>query len=552
METFSLRADTRTRKSDSASRQGISPEFYISAAVFLLSFSYLLLFRRYTTMEPDEGIVLQGAQRILHGQVMYRDFFSFLTPGSFYLHAFLFRIFGSSFIVPRTSLAFIGGVFSLIGYLLARRVCSRASTLLGIVLLTFTTLPYRFLTLHNWDSTLLALLGLYCAVRMAESGRSGWIFAIGSLTSLTALFEQSKGAGMAVGLLLGFGVLWKSNRFVLNGKQCIWLIAGFTWPFLITFIYFGSQHAIPAMLGDWLWPIRHYTAANRVRFGYANWSEETRHLLWETGSLGIRGFRFLALSPTFLVPALMIIAVGLFCYWSYKLVRAGATAEQPAYYCVVTGVLVGLLLSVVMVRADIIHFMYLQPISGLLLVWIFDGRNIPGRLFKAVHPIVSAFLILAFLLFAIPLLLRAVNAPYKLETRRGVITTPEPDTVTPFTQARVAPGASVFVYPYLPLYNYFTATFSPTSLDYFQPGMNTPEQSQAILNELKSGGVPIALFEPQFPLKIPSSWPGTPEKEIAQDPVADYIAAHYRICGALSSPEQWRIMYMVRADLECR
>ena len=58
-------------------------ELYITAAAFLLSIAYPLIFRRFTTMEPDEGIVLQGAQRILRGEVPYRDFFSFLTPGSF-------------------------------------------------------------------------------------------------------------------------------------------------------------------------------------------------------------------------------------------------------------------------------------------------------------------------------------------------------------------------------------------------------------------------------------------------------------------------------------
>ncbi|HEV2730638.1 MAG TPA: hypothetical protein VGV15_11460, partial [Terriglobales bacterium] len=52
----------------------------IASFLFLTSFFYLFLFRRYTTMEPDEGIILQGAQRILGGEVLYRDFFSFFTP----------------------------------------------------------------------------------------------------------------------------------------------------------------------------------------------------------------------------------------------------------------------------------------------------------------------------------------------------------------------------------------------------------------------------------------------------------------------------------------
>jgi hypothetical protein len=55
-------------------------ERYIAIGLFLLSFLYLCIFRRYTLIDPDEGIVLQGAQRILDGQVLYRDFFSFFMP----------------------------------------------------------------------------------------------------------------------------------------------------------------------------------------------------------------------------------------------------------------------------------------------------------------------------------------------------------------------------------------------------------------------------------------------------------------------------------------
>src|ERR1017187_5852447 len=69
--------------------------------LFVGSFAYLSLFLRYTAIEPDEGIILQGAQRILQGGVLYRDFFSYLTPGSYYLLALLFKVFGSSFAVAR-------------------------------------------------------------------------------------------------------------------------------------------------------------------------------------------------------------------------------------------------------------------------------------------------------------------------------------------------------------------------------------------------------------------------------------------------------------------
>src|SRR3989454_1461073 len=160
--------------------EGSRTERAVALTVFVTACTYLFVFRRYTAMEPDEGIVLQGAQRILGGEVLYRDFFSFFTPGSYYFLALLFKIFGSSILVARTALVFFGGLFSVVNYLLARRVCSRGSALMVAGLVTVTTLPYRFLVLHNWDSTLLACLALYCAVRLLEHPNWKWAFAVGS------------------------------------------------------------------------------------------------------------------------------------------------------------------------------------------------------------------------------------------------------------------------------------------------------------------------------------------------------------------------------------
>ena len=305
------------------------------------------------------------------------------------------------------------------------------------------------------------------------------------------------------------------------------------------------------MLWDWLWPLQHYSVANHVPYGYASWSEDSRRLLWETGSWPVKLLFFFVISPTFLVPVLPLIAITLFLYWTHRSVRKQMRSDKGAYYCVMTGMLAGLLISIVAVRADIIHFMYLQPLYVLVVAWIFDGRDIPGPWFRAVRPVLKGLLTLAFLAFAMPLLLRAVNPPYKVETRRGVVTMPANDTVVPYIQAHVPAGGSLLVYPYLPLYNYLTATVSPVPYDYFQPGMNTPEQGQSILNELKSDRVRSVLFEPSFAEKIPPSWPATPEGAIAQDQVADYIARHYRRCKILDSPEGWRFQFMMRSDLAC-
>jgi 4-amino-4-deoxy-L-arabinose transferase-like glycosyltransferase len=521
--------------------------------LFVGSFAYLSLFLRYTAIEPDEGIILQGAQRILHGEVLYRDFFSYLTPGSYYLLALLFKVFGNSFAVARMALVCSGPVFSVVNYLLARRVCSRGAALTVAILVTLTTLPYRFLVLHNWDSTLWACLAVYCAVRLLDSAKWKWGFGAGSFASLTFVFEQSKGTGLCLGLGLGFLVIaWMGRpKSFLTKAQLAGIALGFAWPLGIVLMYFAANHALPAMLADWFWPLRYYSLANRVPYGYQNWSDHSRYLLFGTGPAFARFVKILAISPGFLVPVLPLIGIGLFLYWIAQIRRNRAAPAKCAYYVLLTATFSGLLFSVVMVRADIIHFMYLLPLFGLVLAWVIDGRDIPGRAFQAVRPYLRAYIVIAFAVMAMPLLMRAIKATNKVVTRRGVVALPAKDTVIEYVQEHVTPGESILVYPYLPLYYYLTETSSPTRFEYFQPGMNTASQAAEIVQQLASRRVRVVLFESSFADKISTSWPRTPLSAIANDPVADYIAREYRNCTVLRSPTDWHFIFMIRKDLAC-
>ena len=530
-----------------------SSELWIALFLFVITCAYLFLFRRYTTMDPDEGIVLQGAQRLLRGEAPYRDFFSFITPGSYYLLAGLFKIFGSSLLVGRTALVFSGGVFSVVTYLLARRVCLRWSALLTAAIVTVSCMPYRFLVLHNWDSTLWACLAVYCAVRLLEFPHWIWAFGAGSFASLTFLFEQSKGAGLILGLGVGFLAVAVLDRqkTSINRATVAGAMIGLAWPLMATFAYFSAVHGLSSMLADWLWPLRHYHVPNRVPYGFQDLSDGTREMLLNGGPWVVRVVTWLTLSPCFLVPVLPLIAVGLLAYWSVQMWRRRAAQKKCAHYILMSATLAGLLFSVVIVRADIIHFMYLEPLFAVVLAWIIDGRDIPSQTFRAAQPVLNAFLAAAFLAMSMALLIRTVNAPYEMETRRGLVRMPGQDTVVEYVQQHVGAGETILVYPYLPLYYYLTATYSPSRYEYLQPGLHTVEQSREMLSQLDSRRVRAVLFEPSFADKIPASWPETPPIAIANDPVADYILRNYRACKVLYSPMQWRFLYMLRKDISC-
>lgn len=599
----------------SSGPQGLSRGSLLPLLVLAFSFAYLCLFRRCTTMDPDEGIILQGAQRILQGQVLYRDFFSFFTPGSYYLLALLFRIFGSSMLVARTALVFYGSLFPVFTYLVARRVCSRWSALLTAYLVIVTCLPWRFMWLHNWDSTLWACAAVYCAVRWVEATNAGaalqghpresggpgstgvdsrlrgndvsgvpgndigrgWAFATGTLVALTVLFEQSKGAGLVLGLSAGFLLVHVGARLAAPstgqggcgragpglkggaspaptaGRHGDWiaLAMGFTWPFAVTFAYFASQHALPQMVADWLWPLHNYSRANSVLYGTQNWSDSARHEMFGSGSWTKRTIVMVTVTPCFVIPALPLVAAVLLAYWVRETRAGRLDPARSRYYMLTCSSLLGVLVSLLIVRPDNNHFAYVIPFFYLVLAWLFDGSDIRARIVNAMKPAVTLIVVLTFTAVGMAFLVARGNARAPIRTRRGVLCAAKPDGVIEYTQAHLQPGSKVFVYPYLPLYYYLTATFNPTRYEYLQPGMHTREQDEEAIREIEADRTRVVLFEPDFNEKLANSWPNTPIQYVANDPVGDYLLAHYRSCKILRSASGWPFLFMVRKGVAC-
>jgi Dolichyl-phosphate-mannose-protein mannosyltransferase len=528
--------------------EALPSERWIALAIFLLSFLYLCIFRRYSWVDPDEGIILQGAQRILNGQVLYRDFFSFFTPGSYYFIALVFRIFGDSYLVSHTTLAFVGATFSPITYLLVRRVCSRQTSLLITSLMTLTAVPSRFVVIHNWDSTLWACLALYTAVRFLESGSSAWAFASSTFTSLTGLSEQSKGAGLLMGLGIGFLIIASrgKQRKLFARDQAIAILAGLGAPFLLTIIYFASHHALTTMLGSWFWPLQHYSVANRVPYAYDNLTGQARDRIFAGVGLGMRLFAMLIFSSRTWIPYLPILALALLIRLLFQRRRTIASEPDWAYYILVTSTMLGLLISIVIARSDYLHFIFLQPIFFLLLGWLLDGRNILHPWFKRIAPLLGLCLSMSLLARAAQSLITS-RGEYTVTTRRGVITEDKPDDVIAFVQAHVAAGENTLIYPYQPTYYYLTRTLNPTRLDFYQPGMHTQQQLQEMLMDLSAHPTRAVLYEPTFTEHLLEAWPNTPSNAVASDVVAAYLQGKYHVCTTLNA----EIEFMIRNDLVC-
>jgi len=521
-------------------------DWAVSAALLVLTTAYLLLFRRYT-FSPDEGITLQGAQRVLQGQVMYRDFFYFCTPGSYYLLALLFRIFGSSIIVARTALAVYGGIFALLTYLIARRVCARWSAIVPPCLVILALLPNYFVALHNWDSTLWAYITLYCAVWLLQRPHWAWALGMGTCCSITVLFEQSKGACLLLGLMVGFGILWACHQIRVKRSQSLAALAGIVWPVVLATGYFASQDAFLPMVKDMFSPFLRLSSVNSVPYGYLSWGSAILDRPLPEAMLIL-----LLSSPYFLISALPIFGVGVLVYSTARSWRVRhKQAERWAYYVLVSGGTSGLLLSVLASRKDASHFVFIGPIISLILCWFLDGSDIRLRTVDHVRPLAVAAIVLAFTLLGFSPLVIA-NGFVSRETRRGIVKVPVSETALDYLRMHTRPGEDIFVYPYYPTYYYLTATSNPTPYDYMHPGLHTPEQFEEAMNRIAARRPEVVLFDPSFYGGIVESFPSTPIRVlVSRDPLADFILAAYRPCAMLVPANGGNFIFMVRKDLHC-
>lgn len=527
-------------------------EILIALAVFGVTVLYLLPLLRFTVLNADEGITLQGGQRILHGQVLYRDFFGFYTPGSYYWDALIAKLFGDFIISERLALIFEGATLSTLTYLLTRRTCSAAISFSTALLVCIGSLPLSFYVQHSWDSSVLASLSVYSAVRLTEKASLWRSLQLGCMISLTTLFEQSRGAGLLLGLGVALAFLLlrcKNIPIRLNFKMVVSFSIGLAVPLALTLLYFGVKGAFWIMLQDWLWPIRNYGMTNRLPYGYIPFAiGQYEELL--TAPWAWRLFYIFVGSSLFLLSAIPAFGIGILYAVASKSPRIG---HKQAHFGVITCLILGLWIFVVLGRRDYQHFAYLFPLSAIFLAWIVGGVIVPHS-FRVLRVTLGAWAYLSFALISFAMVLAANGALDNINARRGTLSTTGKDEVIPYIEARRGPGDQLFVYPYQPLYYYLTATTNPTRFDYIQPGLHSTSQIESAVRELDVNPKVPVLLSASFAEIISVAWPSTPEKIIAApDPMSLYIAKHYRVCRTLNSSinGSWTWLYMVRMNTAC-
>lgn len=523
-------------------------DWAIAALLSLATIAYLFPALRYSGLGNDEAIAFQGAVRILNGQLPYRDFFSFYTPGSYYLYAAVFRVFGTSFVAARSLLLVYSTIFAALTYLLARRTASRSVSAFITVLLTLVALPSRFQNLHNWDSTASALCAVYCLTRALESSSTRWALLAGIFAGCTAMIDQAKGAGIMIGFFLCAGILFARERSGSLRNIFAVLAVGGTLPVIATVLYFAAHRSLRALIDGALWPLHHYTGVNQLPYGYLYW-RDALPLLLGSGTRAEHAIVWLIFSAGCVVSLLPLLILPIF---GKELLQRNRTPLWLARHIVVGGaVTLAMLLTTWKTgRPDYLRIVYLAPLFFYVLPLFADVRTTYLPSLRRWQPLISLSLLVSFIFLSVFLSLPAWTASQRVYTRRGMIRVPPPEEVIPYLQKNVSAGSKLMVYPYAANFSFFTATFNPTYYDFLQVGMHTPEDFARAQRELAADQTPAVLFDLTFRSYAADVWPSTPATALASDPLGDYILSHYRPCQVLHARKSI-VLFMVRKDLSC-
>lgn len=470
---------------------------FATAVCTALYLWWLLAFR--FVLSNDEGIYLDGAVRILKGQVPYRDFFILMGPGTFWIQGLSLRIFGVSLAASRV--VTIGDIAVLTGcvfWIVARRFRAvYAAWIAGLFLILETAYPGIALPNHRWDSAAFAIIA---ATILTERPRAVLVFLAGACAAFAAWITPTLAL---VGLSLIILLVVEARSLVRP------FVAGCS---LVSFgcaVVLAAQHALLPMMEHMLWSGRNYGGANFMPYGsciggYAQLFQNASGAEFVTAALVV-----IALSIPALLPPMVLSAA-----WAQR-------EDWTVRVLSITGLA---MLAATYPRMDVAHLVYAAPAFYAL------AALLAGAIARPWIRITG---------FAAPALLAAIFVWYSaaqrasetvLLTRAGVVRASARDTALIAALNReIPPGSDFFAFPYLPVAYFITLGNNPTRYSYLQPGMMADADESAALNELQARPPAKVLYQDvraSFILKI---WPSSDPARLRLRRIESYLAARYHV-----------------------
>ena len=199
----------------------------------------------------EEGFMLVFPERVLRGDVPNVDFLHLYGPGSLWVLAGAFELFGTSLVVERL-VALVQQVGVVLAVFFVARPWGRTVAFLGAAICAVVTISPIGLVALAWVGALtLGLWSVHVALLALRSGRSGLFVVAGVLGGLALLYRPD----LVVALGLGLGVV----AIRVGGRDRLRLAAGLVAgaaPILVHLVMAGPAAAWRGMVIEPVFDLR--------------------------------------------------------------------------------------------------------------------------------------------------------------------------------------------------------------------------------------------------------------------------------------------------------
>lgn len=438
-------------------------------AVAAAALLYLVFFRAGTFVYPfpsgSNGVFFDEAWRVLQGEVMYRDFFEFVGPGTAHLNALVLLLAGPRIAAFGAAAVALGAGLALLVHALSARLLPAPWRLLPpFAFLALAYAPYTFGD-HKWPALCLAFAAVGLAAGAPSTARA---FGAGLLLGVAVLFTQDLGAGCTAGLVL---FLWwrRGARHAVVAAGAASIVP------LLALAVFAWKAGLATVAYDWIvFPFTRYRELNRFRLTASlsprtlprDLAQLTLAVAGVAGGLAALRRRDAASAPD-TARALALAGLGAFV----------ATAHRGLYPA-------GLVVQ--------------SALLGPLGVWIL-WRRLSAASWRA-RPVAAAavaMLVAGVLHGSIGFAAwRQFLQPMTLERHRaGAVWTAWPMPELAWIESRTRAGEAAFLMPARGGHYFLTHTRDVTRFPYLIEGQHTAAQAQGALSAIERARPAVGLWD---------------------------------------------------------
>jgi hypothetical protein len=224
--------------------------------LLVTSIVYGAIYFREDSIPTAIGANLVPAERVLKGEVPYRDFYKIQTPGILLLNAALFKVWGTSWMTAATGVLIFKILTIALMFLIARRICSLKAAAAGTTLALLWLAPGGpFRPAPIQYEMLFVMAAIYFVLRWLDSRGAVQLFAAGLAVGMVAIFKQNVGVYAALALMLSILLNARDQTDTNEGKQRAELlkaeivaVTGIAIPLMGLLFYLSSNGALAAAI----------------------------------------------------------------------------------------------------------------------------------------------------------------------------------------------------------------------------------------------------------------------------------------------------------------